>query len=388
MKLRFIKDIKKSGKSCKPYDGERLYIDTGSVQSNKIIDGEMVTYEKKPSRANICVTVGDVLFAKMQDSIKVVQVDDLSQDYVFSTGFYCFRDSRIEPSYLKYLFMSPLFNSIKDGKSYGSTMSAINDDNMKRLIVDIPELPVQRRVIEELDYILSAINAVDRQIDLYRELIASHFFSLFEEPKKSKKWNQMTLSKICNKIYRYPTFYGMEYLEDGVKVIRIRNILGNGHMQLGRENYVYVYDKANTDFPETVIEMNDIVMAVRGDGSCAKRIGIITDEELVGANISPNLIRIKANPDYIKPLFLYYFMTGDLGQARLDAYVKKTAKKNIAAKDIKKVIAPVPPADVQQEFIDFAKDIENVIAVLEKRRSFYYELLNRQLDKYFSLEVQ
>lgn len=387
MKLRFIKDIKKSGNSCQPYEGERLYVDTGSVQNNKIIDGEMVSFEKKPSRANICTSIGDVLFAKMKDSVKVIQIDSDNQDYIYSTGFYCFRDERIEPSYLKYLFMSPLFNCIKDGKSHGSTMSAINDDNMKRLIVDIPDLPDQKKVVERLDRTASIIECVNKQIDLYNELVSARFYSLFEEPKALKNYQQLPLDRICEKIYRYPGFYGMEYLDDGVRVIRIGNILKDGHMQLGKKNYVYVYDQANIDFPETVIEMNDIVMAVRGDGSCAKRLGIITDEELVGSNISPNLIRIKPNPEYVNPLFLYHYLTGDLGQVRLDAYVKKTAKKNIKAEDIKKVMCPVPSIDIQNRFVDFVKDVENVTDTLRKRHDLYKELLDKQLDKCFFLEV-
>ena len=62
----------------------------------------------------------------------------------------------------------------------------------------------------------------------------------------------------------------------------------DGHMDIDDNNYVFVYEEANRDFPDTVIELQDIVMAVRGDGSAAKRIGIIQDDKLIGSNISPN----------------------------------------------------------------------------------------------------
>jgi type I restriction enzyme S subunit len=42
-----------------------------------------------------------------------------------------------------------------------------------------------------------------------------------------------------------------------------------------------------------VLVYNDILMAVRGDGSTGK-IGRVSTEKFVGANISPNLIRIQA----------------------------------------------------------------------------------------------
>ncbi len=129
----------------------------------------------------------------------------------------------------------------------------------------------------------------------------------------------------------------MDYLKQGTRVIRIGNILLDGHMDIDDNNYVFVYDSVNEDFPDTVISLDDIVMAVRGDGSAAKRIGIIQEDKLVGANISPNLIRIQANTSVVAPIFLYHYLISEVGQKRLDSYVNKTAKKNIAAKDIAKV---------------------------------------------------
>lgn len=176
-------------------------------------------------------------------------------------------------------------------------------------------------------------------------------------------WDELTLGDLCSKVIRYPTFYGMEYLDVGVRVIRIGNILPDGRMETNDKNYVFVRDTVNVDFSETVIEMNDIIMAVRGDGSAAKRIGIITEPILVGANISPNLIRIKLDFDKLNPIYMFYYLTGEAGQQRLDAYVNKTAKKNIAAKDIVKVIVPVPPMKLQEQFAAF-------VAQTDKSKSF------------------
>ena len=194
--------------------------------------------------------------------------------------------------------------------------------------------------------------------------------------KNDKNWKELPLGSVCEQVKRYPTFCNMEYLESGVRVIRIGNILLDGHMDINDENYVFVYEEANVDYPETIIEKNDIVMAVRGDGSAAKRIGIITEEKLIDANISPNLIRIKANSDLVLPMFLFYYLTGSVGQKRLDAYVNKTAKKNIAAKDIVKVLTPAPPIELQKEYISFVEQTDKLkfdnLSWLVKVRRFLY----------------
>ena len=178
---------------------------------------------------------------------------------------------------------------------------------------------------------------------------------------------------------RYPTFCNMEYIQSGIRVIRIGNILLDGHMDTNDENYVFVYEEANRDYPDTVIEKDDIIMAVRGDGSAAKRIGIITEHKLIGANISPNLIRIKVNSNLLVPMFLFYYLTGNVGQTRLDAYVNKTAKKNIAAKDIVKVLTPVPPIDLQKEFVEFVEQID---------KSKFYTVQTQILIKLLTRAIQ
>ena len=94
------------------------------------------------------------------------------------------------------------------------------------------------------------------------------------------------------------------------------------------------------------------------------------------ANISPNLIRIKANSDLVLPMFLFYYLTGSVGQKRLDAYVNKTAKKNIAAKDIVKVLTPAPPIELQKEYISFVEQTDKLkfdnLSWLVKVRRFLY----------------
>jgi len=70
-----------------------------------------------------------------------------------------------------------------------------------------------------------------------------------------------------------------------------------------------------------------MLMAVRGDGSTAKRIGIIKSENLIGSNISPNLLKIQANNNKIVPIFLFYLLISEGAQKILDKKINKTAKK-------------------------------------------------------------
>ncbi|MCH8293104.1 restriction endonuclease subunit S [Candidatus Poribacteria bacterium] len=137
--------------------------------------------------------------------------------------------------------------------------------------------------------------------------------------------------------------------------MRIGNILSNGFLNPDLSEYVLIDPKVSQLFPRTKLELYDILMAVRGDGSTAKRIGMVTSKNLVGANISPNLLRFQAKQETVTPIYLFYFMTSKGGQTLLERYVTRTAKKTITAQAIKTISICLPPYSLQQKFDKLVK---------------------------------
>ena len=282
-----------------------------------------------------------------------------------------------------YLFLESYVDTLRK-QSIGGIIKYIKLGNLTNAPIPLRTLSKQTEIVERINLAKSIIAHRKQQLAKLDELVKARFVEMFGDVlKNDKKWIERPLGEICEKIVRYPTFYGMDYIESGTRVIRIGNILNDGHMETDDENYVFVYEGVNDDFPETVVEKNDIIMAVRGDGSAAKRIGFITENCLVGANISPNLIRIKANSSYVIPIFLFYYLTGEIGQKRLDAYVNKTAKKNIAAKDIVKVISPVPPLALQEQFAAFVAQTDKSKVAVQKSLDEAQLLFDSLMQEYF-----
>lgn len=360
---KFLDCISIVGATPSKFHGTKKYISTGAVATTEIDESEVVevTYEDRPSRANLSAEAGDILFAKMQGTRKTLLLDSETEKNIYSTGFYAVRANPevITTECLYYLIDSELFLAQKDKNCSGATQKAITNGGMAKIEISVPPLSEQGILVDKLKHLTQLIADKKKQLNLFDEIIKSRFIEMFGMLNvNNKNWPQKSLGQACEQIKRYPTFCNMEYLQSGVRVIRIGNILLDGHLDTSDENYVFVYENANSDYPDTVIEENDIIMAVRGDGSAAKRIGIVTEPKLIGANISPNLIRIKAKNEMLVPLFLFYYLTGEVGQARLDAFVNKTAKKNIAAKDIVKVITPIPPIQLQREFAAFVEQVD------------------------------
>ena len=90
-------------------------------------------------------------------------------------------------------------------------------------------------------------------------------------------------------------------------------------------------------------------MAVRGDGSAGK-LGYVSNKKFVGANISPNLLRISINAEKANLIFLYHLLSSDYGKSLIDGIINRTAKKTISAEDFKNIILYLPPIEIQNKF--------------------------------------
>lgn len=249
-----------------------------------------------------------------------------------------------------YYFMSKYIDILRNN-SIGGVIKYIKLGDLTEVFIPIPKLETQKKIVEVLDKAQGLIDARKEQIRLMDELIQSVFYEMFGDPVTNPKgWEEVSLDSMCKVIHRYPTFYGFDYIETGTPVIRIGDINFDGSMNEDLSQYAYINQSITERFPLTQIKINDILMAVRGDGSTAKRIGIVRDSILEGAQISPNLLRIEVNTEKSNATFVYTLLTSVGGQAKLDTKVNKTAKKNIKAKDIKEMKFIYPKIDLQNRF--------------------------------------
>ncbi len=102
-----------SGVRVRPFDGSRQYLSTGDLQDDSLSFVD-VTFKDKPSRADISVQNGDVLFARMKGTKKVLRVTQELAGIIVSTGFAVLRPSDdCDPDYLATYLRSDFFERQK-----------------------------------------------------------------------------------------------------------------------------------------------------------------------------------------------------------------------------------------------------------------------------------
>ena len=197
--MRLLDCCKIDNQSVSKYEGTKKYIATGDIINNNIVTYEEYYYDSKPSRANLQIEEGTVIFAKMKDTIKVLIGNKDNKNNIYSTGFCSLiPNDNILSKYLFYYLNSESFNKQKNKYSSGATQQAINNEKLKKIMIkELPTLKKQKEIINKLDTIMSLIEYKKRQIHKLNELIKSQFVEMFGDPVLNDfKWEQEYLAKL------------------------------------------------------------------------------------------------------------------------------------------------------------------------------------------------
>jgi type I restriction enzyme S subunit len=295
-------------------------------------------------------------------------------------------DHEFDPRYLGRFLQSQFAHF--QATATGATIPHVNRSALEDIRVPFFPLPEQQRIADILDK-ADAIRQKQREtIKLGNTLLESAFSSMFGDLEQNPhRYPVATLEEVCREIYRYPTFYGFQYVTRGVPVVRIGNILESGLVDQDLKSYVFIPLETSSRYPRTTLELNDILLAVRGDGSTGSRIGLVQSQDLIGANISPNLLRIQANPDAMSPLVLFHFLTSVGGQRLIDRFISRTAKKTITATNLKAMPIPVPPMAEQKAFSRLVKKSQKAHELFAVAFSESQDLFNSLVQHAFRGEL-
>jgi len=162
--------------------------------------------------------------------------------------------NRILPIYLVYYLHSPKIQRLFEQYSRGTTIQGIQRSDLSRIKIPLPPLDTQRKIVAILDK-AEATQRLRAEADaLTQDLPQSVFLEMFGDPATNPlEWTIKKLGDVCSEIYRYPTFYGFEYVNSGTPIIRIGNIRQDGIVDPNLTNYVFIDQVINDRFPRTKI---------------------------------------------------------------------------------------------------------------------------------------
>lgn len=245
----------------------------------------------------------------------------------------------IDGHYLFYALAHGVQSGSFDEYMTGSGIRHLPGNQVAKLEVLTPSPDEQRRIAEVLRSVDEAAAAADAVARQWETTFSTLMDAAFTEGEPS------SLGDLCSLIYRYPGFYGFDQLKEGVPVIRGEHLRA-GRISTDWADFYYVDPEFSARFPKTILQLNDVVMSVRGTVGTTAVVGA----SHIGSQISPNLIRFVANPAKIIPPLLYYAVQSAVAHMRR-TIINAQALPAINAGDIKRVEIALPPLHKQTELL-------------------------------------
>ncbi len=375
--MKYLLEVSKiCDKSVGEYSGIKKYSATGDIDYNKIINFEEVDYETKPSRANRMVLEGEILFAKMKGTTKVLKItDEIASEYIFSTGFTTLKNKEdLDRDYLYYVLISEYFQTEKDKYCSGATQKAINNTNLKKIKIPVPAMEIQGKIVEVLDEAQALIDKRKEQIQLLDRLIESTFYTMFGDPVKNEKGWDVEKLKTTTEIItgntpprKDPQNYG-----DYIEWIKSDNINTPYTIVTKAKEYLSEIGKKRARY----VPKNSILMTcIAGSLSCIGNVAI-TDREVAYNQQINGFIPKKYSLYFLYNLFC---LSKEFIQNKSTSSMKGMISKGV----LSELEFIVPPLTLQNEFADKVEVIEKQKKLLEKSLELLEENYKSIMDKAF-----
>ena len=355
-----------------------LVIGATQISASNKLDFSNPTYlstEKYEESPEIKVYLNDIILVKTGNTIgKVAIVDKEIGDATINPNTVLLKNITCFNKYLYYIVVSEIIQKPLNKSITVGAQPSVNQETLKKILIPIPTSKEQEKIASILSTVDEQIDNVDALIEKNKELkkglmqtlltkgIGHTKFKKTEIGEVPSEWYIKSIDEITKEVYRYPTYYGIEYVEEGIA--EIRGELLNDDASIKKECFRYISEKTAKKFPRTKLEVGDIVISVRGT---IGKVGYIT-EELAGSNITANLLRVSMNRNIMNEHFIKQLFLSDIMKRKFDEITTATTIKTFKVPEFKQIILAIPTKDEQDKIASILLEVDKKIEEHENKK--------------------
>ncbi len=361
---------------------EKKYIATGSLINEKIVDYELITYDSRPSRANMEFKKDDVIFAKMQDTVKVFLIDDDASQNIYSTGFAGLRikdKTKILPEYLFYYILSDVFQNEKNKNCSGATQKAINNSNLKKFNILIPSIEIQKEIVNQLNKIYNLKLLRHKSLELSDLYLKSVFMELFGDPiNNTKNWDIVCLKEFGEiKTGNTPPRKNPENYGEYMEWIKSDNI-NTSNIYLTKSNEMLSEEGVKRG--RVVPKGSVLVTCIAGSIDCLGNVAVANRVVSFNQQINAIIPNKKVNELFLYHLILYT-------KNYLQTFSTSVLKGMINKKTFSEIPMILPPIELQNQFAEIVQQVEIIKKYQNQSKEELDNLFNNLMQKAFKGEL-
>lgn len=279
-------------------------------------------------------------------------------------------NDKVISKYLAYLIQSK--QKILKLKANAPVVPIINKTDFSEIEINICDVNKQKEIVDQLDLLKTIIDKRKIQIEELQNIIKSQFVEMFENENFERKTLQEITTKITDGSHNPPSGVPENL---GYLMLSSQNIIND------KINYDNARFLSKEDFEKestrTNLKRGDVLLTIVGT---VGRTAIITDEENITLQRSVAVLKPVKK---IKSEYLVGALKSDDVVKQLNKGAKGVAQKGIYLNDLKKLIIPIPPIELQNKFAYFVKQIDKQKFEIENSLKEMQELYESLMEKYF-----
>lgn len=308
----------------------------------------------------------------------------LGIDGCIHDGWLVIRDSDniFNKSYLYYLLSSPNMYQEFKRLAVGGVVNNLNRDLVRNVVVPIPSLSEQGRIVEELDLLSGIIDKKKEQLKAYDQLAQSIFYNMFGDPINNEKgWEVKRFEEVCSSMTKGP--FGSDikkslYVPKSKDTYKVYIQINAIEKDATLGSYYISKEYFDNKMFRFEVKPNDYIITC--DGTLGKFLRL--PQSIEKGIISASLLRLTLNKKINYKYFEHIWDCCILHQQTKD--IRNTALKHLpSASKMGKTLIPLPPLSLQQEFAERVEAIERQKALVRQSIDETQTLFDSRMDFWF-----
>ena len=355
------------------------YIDISSVDNieKRITGYQTFKFGDAPSRARKEVKEKSILVSTVRPNLNAVAIMDRTtpNKTVASTGF-CVLDCRenVCPRFVFNYCRSKPFIEEMVSQATGASYPAVSDKIIRAALIPDYSYSEQQAISNILDKADKVINDKKRELALLDDLIKARFVEMFGDEQYPKKALISLIKDDAGLSYGI-----VQPGDDGtgdMGVLRPVDLV-DGH--ISTKSIKYIDHSIGDGFRKTELTGDELLITVRGTTG----ITALTDERFAGMNVTRGIAVIRYDRNRINPVFLNSYLSSDESQRYIQEHTRGATLQQINLSDLRVQMITVPPMNLQNQFAEFAIQIDKSKSVIQKSLDETQLLFDSLMQKYF-----
>lgn len=347
------------------------YVTSKNIKNEKI-NFENVNYisieDYKKISKNRPILKNDILISMIGTLGETAIVDDSYGEFYGQNMFLVRLDnSKIDYRYFINFFKSTYVKNHLARKQNKSTQSYLKAKHIESLMIPVITIKEQKEIANQLDKVQDLIKLKTQQIEKLDDLIKSQFVEMFGEPLTSNNYGRVTLDKLTKVNQGLQIPISKRFNEDGkdrYKYITIQYLNGGKQTE---------YIENPND--RVICKKDDILMTRTGNTG-----QVITNVEGVFHN---NFFKVDYDREKLNKEFLIKYFEDDGIYRDMIRRATTSTIPDLSHSEFYKMSIDLPPIELQNEFAELVKQINQQKFEIEKSLKEMQELYESLMDKYF-----